>query len=150
MNKLTRVSILRQATLGSLLCVASLVSPQVEAADGEWEWIVAPYIWAVSVGTDLQRDVPPVGGASNDNNFDDIVDKIDGAFLIHAEGQTENWGMFTDFIFLGLADENDRPRFHTESDLDTRVFELAGVWSPAEGRYSGLDVFAGLRYVAST
>ena len=55
--------------------------------------------------------------------------------------------MFTDFTFLGLADSNDRPRFHTESDLDARLFELAGVWSPGEGRYRGWEVFAGLRYI---
>lgn len=141
-------NILRHAALGTALaCLASL-APAAQAADGEgWEWIVAPYGWAASIGTDLQRRTPPSGGVSTDTSFSDIVDKIDGAFQIHIEGQNEQWGMFTDFTFLGLADEHDRPRFHTESDLDTRLFELAAVWSPGEGRYRGWDLFAGLRYI---
>ena len=139
--------ILRRATLGAALLVAGF-SPLAQAAEGDgWDWIVAPYGWGVSIGTDLERTEPPAGGVSTDNNFDDIVDKLDGAFQIHIEGQEEHWGMFTDFTFLGLADEKDRPRFHTESDLDARLFELAAVWSPGEGTYRGVDVFAGLRYI---
>lgn len=146
MNLVNR-STLRHATLGTALCSAGVLAP-AQAADGEgWQWIVAPYGWAASIGTDLQRAQAPAGGVSTDTGFDDIVDKIDGAFQIHVEGQNEHWGVFTDFTFLGLADQHDRPRFRTESDLDTRLFELAGVWSPGEGRYRGLDVFAGLRYI---
>lgn len=139
---------LRHTILGSaVLCLAGL-SASAQAAEGEgWQWMVAPYGWAASIGTDLETNQPPSGGVSNDTDFDDIVDKIDGAFQIHIEGQGDHWGMFTDFTFLGLADSNDRPRFHTESDLDTRLFELAAVWSPDDERYQGLDVFAGLRYI---
>jgi len=143
---------LRHTTLGCALCVAGLFSPlaQAQATDGDgddWEWMVAPYAWAASISTDLQVRQPPAGGVSTDTRFDDIIDKIDGAFQIHAEGQNDRFGFFTDFTYLGLASGTDRPRFHTESDLDTRLFELAGVWSPGEGRYKGLDVFAGLRYI---
>src|SRR5688572_3730619 len=138
----------RHAILVTALCMAGLFSPQASAASGgDWQWIVEPYAWFPTIGTDLQRTLPPAGGISTDTGFDDVVDKLDGAFLIHAEGQNEHWGMFTDFIYLGLADDHDRPRFHTESDLDARLFELAGVWNPGEGRYQGLDVFAGLRYI---
>ena len=31
--------------------------------------------------------------------------------------------------------------------INHTVFELAGVWNPSAGRYQGLDVFAGLRYI---
>ena len=43
----------------------------------EWEWKVAPYLWAASVGTDLQTDRFP--SVSNNNSFSDIIDQIDGA-----------------------------------------------------------------------
>ena len=146
MSLRTKSTSLRHAAIFTAVCFG-LFSPLAQAADGEgWEWIVAPYGWFPSVSTDLETQ-PPAGGVSTDTNFDDIVDKIDGAFLIHAEGQNEHWGVFTDFVFLGLADEHDQPRFHSESDLDARLFELAAVWSPGEGRYRGLDVFAGLRYI---
>ena len=148
MNIAATRSSARHGILVAALCMAGLVSPQASAANGgDWEWIVEPYIWFPTIGTDLQRTQPPAGGISTDNEFDDVLDKLDGAFLFRAEGQNEHWGMFTDFIYLGLADEDDPPRFHTESDLDARLFELAGVWSPGEGHYQGLELFAGLRYI---
>ena len=148
MNTHSKSMLLRHSALATVLCVGGLFSPMAQAQDGEgWQWIVAPYGWAAGISTDLERSVPPAGGISTDTNFEDIVDKIDGAFQIHAEGQNEHWGFFTDFTYLGLADEKDRPRFHTESDLDARLFELAAVWNPGEGRYRGVDVFAGLRYI---
>lgn len=148
-NTLPRGSVsLRRVAIAAVMGVGGLLSSHAQAADGgDWEWIVAPYGWFPSIGTDLERTAPPAGGVSTDTRFDDIIDKIDGAFLIHAEGQNEHWGVFTDFVFLGLADERDRPRFHTESDLDARLFELAAVWSPDDTRYQGLDLFAGLRYI---
>lgn len=139
---------LRQAIRATAaLSLASAASTAL-AVEGEgWDWMVAPYGWAASVGTDLKAARPPSADLSTDTAFSDVVDKIDGAFQIHVEGQGDRFGMFTDFTYLGLADENSRPRFRTESDLDTRLFELAAVWSPGEDRYRGLDVFAGLRYI---
>ena len=151
MNTLTnsmlgKRTILRHAGRCTALCMAGLFCPLAQAADDEgWQWIVEPYGWAASIGTDLRRDQPPAGGVSTDTSFSAIVDKIDGAFQMHIEGQNEQWGLFTDFTYLGLSDERDRPRFRTESDLDARLFELAAVWSPGEGRYRGWDLFAGLR-----
>ena len=138
----TRGRSLRHASLGIVLSLAVL-APTAKAADDQgWQWMVAPYGWAASVGTDLERYKPPAGAVSNDSNFDDVIDKLDGAFQIHIEGQNEKWGMFTDFTYLGLADGHNRPRFSTESDLDTRVFELAAVW---RGPLSGLG---SLRWIA--
>jgi len=138
----------RHAILVTALCMGGLASPQASAANGgDWEWVVAPYLWAVSFDTDLERTEPPAGGISSDRTFDDVLDQLDGVFEVHLEGQQEQWGMFTDFTYLGLADDSDHPRFRTETDLDGRLFELAGVWNPAAGRYQGLDVFAGLRYI---
>lgn len=152
MNILTKSTTLRHATLGTALCMVGLFSPLVHAADGDgnsgdWQWMVAPYGWAASIGTDLQVREPPAGGVSTDTQFDDVIDKIDGAFQVHIEGQGDRFGMFADFTYLGLASGTDRPRFHTESDLDTRLFELAAVWSPDNERFKGLDVFGGLRYI---
>lgn len=123
-------------------------SPAALADDGAtWEWMVVPYGWGVSVGTDLEATGPLDGGLSNEMNFDDVLDRFDGAFQIHIEGQNDSWGMFTDFTYLGLADDRERPRFRTESDLDARLFEIAAVWNPESGKYDGLDLFAGLRYI---
>ena len=141
-------SLLRPAAACTVFCMAGLFPTLAQASDGqEWKWMVAPYAWAISLDTDLERTQPPEGGLSSDLNFDDVLNKFDGAFQMHIEGQGEQFGMFTDFTYLGLADDEQLPRFRTASDLDARLFELAAVWSPGEGPYDGLDVFAGLRYI---
>ena len=130
--------------IAAMLCMMVVSLPSGARESDEWEWTVAPYIWAASIGTDLRTGQPP---AETDTSFSDIIDKIDGAFQIHAEGQGERFGMFADYIFLGLEDDKDFTRVRTQSDLDSQLLELAAVWSPGEGRYRGLDVFGGLRYV---
>lgn len=139
------VRILSATFMALCLCV---LAPHAQAAEDDgWQWIVAPYGWVAGIDTDLERTEPPAGGIDTDREFDDVVDKIDGAFQIHVEGQTDHWGVFADFSFLGLADDRERPRFETNSDLDVRLFEAAGVWSPDDERYAGLELFAGLRYI---
>lgn len=130
-------------SVAASLCISTTAS----AAEGEgWDWMVAPYLWAASIGTDLKTSSPP-SESSSDTDFSDIIDKIDGAFQVHVEGQGDRFGVLADFTYLGLGDDNDHPRFRTESDLDTRLFEIAAVWNPSPERFRGLDVLGGLRYV---
>jgi len=135
-----------QAAAVAAILVAAC--PQARAAsDGGWEWMVAPYGWATSFGMDLRTAGPPPGGVDADVDFGNVIDKIDGVFQLHAEGQGENFGVLADFTYLGLAQGRTRPRFHTESDLDARLFEIAAVWSPGDRRHRGLELLSGLRYI---
>jgi len=124
-----------------LLAGAACLPAQAQDAGG-WRWIVAPYAWGVSARADSNFSDAPAGQAQ----FDDILDTFDGGFQLHAEGQAGQWGGFADFTYLGLSDARERPGFHTETDFDTRLFELAALWHPGASPDSGADVFAGLRY----
>ena len=126
----------------ALACAA----PQASAASGDWELVIAPYLWGAGITTDLETVSPPANTGS-DNEFVDLIDELDGIFQVHFEAQNEQWGLFSDFAFIGLAAEEERTIFDTESDLDVRLFELAAVWSPADGRYQGFEAFGGLRRV---
>lgn len=129
------------------LCAASF-SSQAAAAEGEgWSWFVAPYIWAATVGVDHKRLLPPNIDVDNNTNFSNLIDKIDGAFMIHAEGQGDQIGFFTDYLYLGLGDNHDFTRLSTDSQLDATLFELAMVWSPGDERFNGFELFGGLRYI---
>ena len=141
-------TILKTTAIAALCMAAPLCfSSAANASEGEgWDWIVAPYVWATNINTDLETSTPP-SSASSDLTFGDVLDKLDGVFQIHAEGQGDGFGVFADFTYLGLSDSDDRPRFRTESDLDTRLFEIAAVWHPGQERFLGVDVFAGLRYI---
>ena len=106
--------------------------------------MVAPYGWIANVSTDLNSGEPPAG---TDSDFSDIVAKIDGGFEAHLEGQGDEWGMFADFSWVSLGDDNERRLSHTESDLDVYLVEAAAVWSPGDTRNQGWELFAGLRYI---
>jgi hypothetical protein len=136
---------LRRATLGiavlSLICLCSAA----RAAENEgWDWMVAPYLWAASISTDLNAEAPPAG---TDSDFSGILDKIDGVFMLRLEGRGDHFGAFADVLFLSLTDDNDQRFSHTESDLDVWLVDAAAVWSPGDERSRGLGLFAGLRYV---
>ena len=129
------------------ICALAAASGTAHASGSSgWDWMIAPYGWAASVGTDIQRTTPP-SSISTDTDFDDIVDKIDGAFEIHVEGEGDDFGVFIDFTYLGLADEHDRRLFHIESDIDARLIDAAVVWSPGETRGRGGQLLGGVRIV---
>lgn len=125
--------------------ILALCAPASFAAsdDSGWTWTATPYIWATSIKADF-NDSAPVSDPSPD--FSDIMDKFDGGFLGHLEAQSDRWGMYADIIYLGLADTRDRPNFSIDADLDSTIFEVAGVWSPDETRYQGFEVIGGIRY----
>src|SRR6478609_7820271 len=109
----TNRSIARHGVLAVGLSVA-MFGPKAQAADSDgWQWVVAPYVWGIGFNTDLQRSVPPAGGTSNDRTFDNVLDKFDGAFQLHVEGQAQHWGVLSDFTYLGLSDEKSFTRFNT-------------------------------------
>jgi len=136
----------RSLRLVSLLALAGASGLAQASPSGAWDWAIAPYLWGISVKTDLDTTTPPVS-ISNDSKFDDVLDTLDGAFQVHAEGEGDDFGMFADFTYLGLADSDDRQFLRTESDLDARLFEVAGVWTPGTERGRGWGVFGGARVI---
>jgi hypothetical protein len=135
-----------QASSKAILGMALALCLPTAAQASDWDWAVAPYLWLAGYDIDVHTDVPP-SGAANDREFPDLLENLDGAFMIHGEGQGDQFGILADFMFLGLSDGTDRPNFDISSDLDARVFDLAGVWSPGPERYHGFELLAGLRYI---
>lgn len=128
------------------LCAVSF-SSQAAAAEGDgWSWFVAPYLWAASISVDHKRDSPP-SEIATDSDFKNILSKLNGAFMFHAEGQGDHVGLFADYLYLSLGDTHDFNLLKTDSDLNATLFDLAMVWSPADERFSGFEVFGGLRYI---
>jgi hypothetical protein len=135
-----------RASICAALFGAAAYTPAAHAADG-WDWSVAPYAWFATITTDAGLDAVPPGGNPGDLQFDEVLNKLDGAFEVHVEGRGDHFGVLADFTYLGLQSDQDFTRFATESDLDTRLFDLAATWSPDDDRANGFDVIAGMRYV---
>jgi len=134
------------SSLSLLFCFA--YAPNLSAAE-DWNWTLAPYLWAGDITLDLYANDNQVIGGEID--FSDIIDKLDGAFLIHFEGQRGKGGFFLDFIYLSVNDSQSRPPgvvlpggAEIDVTLDTTVIEAAGFYRPSGGDH-GLDVLFGVR-----
>lgn len=132
------------------LILAAAVAPSMamagESSSGDWDWAIAPYLWAPAVHTNLKTSSPPVN-SDNTTQFSDVVTKLQFALPVHLEGQGDDYGVLADVMYLSLSQERNLTRFNTTTDQKVGTFELAGVWSPGETRYQGFEAFAGLRYI---
>ena len=137
----------RVLPLALALALAGAAVPSAQAADGDpVTWMVAPYIWAPAITADLETPAGDVGGGGTDF-FPDIVDKIEGAFLGHVEAQGDQFGFMSDVLWLKLGDGRSFANGNTDSDLSTWLVDVAGVWSPGPERYTGFELYGGLRFI---
>lgn len=121
------------------------------------EWQVAPYLWMSDVSLDLTLNDRELGGTVP---FSDIVDKLDGAFMIRAEGRGSGSGVggFFDMITITLRDGSVTPvgpggpvlgDLVTSSKLSMGLFD-AGLtlrFGDLEADRFVLDILGGIRYV---
>lgn len=139
-----KLSALCTAFAGSMLALAA--APGNAASGDSLTWVAAPYIWLPTVDASF-NDRSGSGNPDVGEGESDIMDKLDGAFLGHLETQGDNWGVFSDMVFLGLGDDHNGTRVSTDSELDAGIYELAAVWSPGDERYRGFEVIGGIRYM---
>jgi hypothetical protein len=143
----SRRSRMQRATFALAGMAGLAASGAAAAQEGQgWEWMIEPYAWGASIGTDMRTFEPPTD-ADSDSSFSDVVDKLDGVFMARVEGRNDRYGMFADFIYLGLADSRQRRVLSTHTDLDTRLLDAAFSWRISGEREAGLDVFGGIRYI---
>jgi hypothetical protein len=53
-----------------------------------------------------------------------------------------------DVVYMSISDSASRPVADVRAELDMTLMDLAFVWSPTEGRYSGPEVYGGMRYIS--
>ena len=145
----------RTLQLALLICIAALAGASNSHAQA-LEWQVAPYLWAANVGLDMDINGDPVLGV--DVPFNDLVDKLDGAFMLHAEVRGPKFGAFADIISLKLADSGITSvgpggpllgDLITETELQLGLFEIGGLYRFGEAVPGSvaIDVLLGIRLV---
>ena len=137
------------------MCLGGLLAPIQPLMADDWEWTVAPYIWAQDVGLDVTIDGDPVFGGSA--SFNDLVDDIDMAFMGHFEGRKDRWGLYLDTIYVDLSEGNTIPvgpggpvlgDFMTEVSVKLQIYDAGGLYRLSDpGSDVNFDLLAGLRYV---
>ena len=88
----------------SCAAIVALAFAAGPALAGAWEGTVAPYIWVPGITVDSEFSGEP--GLPDDGSNVSIIDKLDAAFMAHAEGRKGRWGVYVDAIYVELSDEN--------------------------------------------
>jgi hypothetical protein len=92
----------------------------------EWEWRIAPYLWATGIDGEVA-----LGQSAHDVdvNFGDILDVLGGAALVHVEGSNGEDGVFGDLVWMSVEPEPEPGLVGgaTEANLDTLIVELGYV-----------------------
>jgi hypothetical protein len=147
---------------GALSC-AQPAAASDDPFDGDWHFSLAPYIWVPGMSAELNFDSPPgaTGRPSVGAGPTSVLQLLNFAFMGTADARKDNWGVFTDFIYVDLGDSKSRIKtvtgpggvieipinVDTKSGLQNVVFTLAAAYAVHHDRGSFTDVFLGTRYM---
>jgi len=106
-------------------------------------WSITPYVWAPTTNIDLTVRDTNIG--SGDISFNDLLDTLDTAFMVHVEGGKGNWSAFGDLTYMKTSDSTERTVFTIDIDSEQVYLDAAMVYWPG-GVGSQLSLFGGLRY----
>ena len=108
---------------------------------------VTPYLWAA--GMDGKIGVGGLQPADIDQNFGDILEKLDIAVMLFLDGRVGRFGAFADIGYLKLSADADPPRGVLFNDLDVDITSfntsLYGYYRVLAGERASLDALAGGR-----
>ena len=129
------------------------VAAQPASGDGSWQFEFTPYLWAAGIKGEVGNGV--VGGQPPrvDATFDNLLSKLDFAFMGSLEARKGRWGVFGDLIYLDfsedaaikLAPNLPTPGFRFDAELSGTVLALGATYRVSSG-HTAVDVLGGLRY----
>jgi hypothetical protein len=104
----------------TLLCTLMMLAPLAQSQ--EWDFKVAPYLWAAGIDGSLTA-----GQQSGDFSvgFDDIVNVLDGAIIVRFEAQKGRHGFFGDIVKMNLDPDTGRagPGGPIGAEVETLIIE---------------------------
>jgi hypothetical protein len=125
------------------VCGVLAFSAKVSVAeDSTINWSITPYVWAPTTTVDLGFQDTNIGG---EIDFKDILDTIDMAFMVHAEGGRGQWSVFADLTYVDASETSERALLSIDVRSKQLMFDTAVAWWPG-GIDAPLNVFGGLRY----
>jgi hypothetical protein len=113
----------------------------------EWEFAIAPYLWAASIeGDTAQLGAPTV---EVDASFSDILDVLDFAAMVVGEVRNGRYGLFMDFVYTKLSTDASTsvPLLVEDIEFETETlsFTAAPEYRVFESSDGSLDFMGGLR-----
>jgi hypothetical protein len=126
-----------------LACSIALAPDASAQQSDSMHWSITPYLWAPTTTIDL--GVRGTSIASGEITFDDLLNALDAAFMIHIEGGKGNWTGFADMTYLDTSHSNQRQVLNIKTDSQQSFLDFAAVYWPA-GVGTQFNVFGGVRY----
>lgn len=119
-----------------------------QAGAQEWEYTVAPYLWAPGLTGDVSPGprAPTVG---LDASFSDLLDELDIGFLLAGTAKRGNLGLFGDIQYFDFnsGDVTPGPLFgDAVLDSDITVLTFGADYAVLSTAESELRLAAGVRY----
>ena len=132
------------------LTALCLVLPAASAkAAGDWEWTIAPYIWAPDISMEVTVNNDPV--LAGEVAFSDLLNKVAIGGSIHFEGRHSRIGFLTDAMYVSLSESKTAPPqtnlpggAQSETALSMGLYEAGGFYR-VSGDKAGFDVLFGAR-----
>jgi hypothetical protein len=127
----------------------------------QWKFSITPYLWLPNINGTLKYSVPPgTGSPEIETGPNDYLQNLKAVIMISGEVRKDRWSVFTDLIYLELADEESSVKsvdfggslassslnLSTSSTLRGTAWTLGAGYDVQTGPAVTLDVFGGLRY----
>lgn len=131
-------TLLASATI--TLCGVSAVTAEAETGE-KWEYAIKPYGWYVWFDGDTGTEGdPPI---SSDT---DLLDILDGFFLIHGEARKGRLSLMGEFNWVTLSDDRNIGLLSAGWDLEGYMFALGAGYAVYEEADTRLELTGGIRY----
>jgi len=126
--------------------ILGMASGSAAAAEPDWEFGVAPYLWGAGIDGDIKLGRLPAQGV--EASFSDLLDVLDIGGMLAFEGQKGTWGFFVDAIYLKFDDQAPAPDptfGEVRAELTQQYYTAAATCRVIHGKVD-LDVLAGARF----
>lgn len=97
------------------------------------------YAWGAGITGTAALNGQTLPSAPTEVDVDEIIDKLEMAFMGHYEGMGNLWGFGADYTYIGLGDTND---LGVTGDIDATIAEAFAIYRPNDV----FDLLAGVRY----
>ncbi|MGI9325391.1 MAG: hypothetical protein ACR2PZ_09250 [Pseudomonadales bacterium] len=129
---------IRNGCLTLIFC--SIGWPSTCLAQDEWEFKLAPYVWATALDQEINANLLPAP-IKSESSFSDLLESLDGALLVAFKAQKGRWAVSSDLAYMSLSLESP-----ANSDVET-----TSLFWDALGRYEvvpdSLEITGGLRFI---
>lgn len=154
--------------IGIALSLAILAPVQGRAAGDDWTYSVMPYLWFPGVDGTIRYGTAATGVGSLNVSIDaeDLLKKLDFAFMLAGQARKGRWLVATDIMYLDLSNKSSKVRSvdfdfgsgplniatgqldaGSKTSLEGWIWTLVGGYAAVTDTRASLDLLAGFRYL---